>query len=269
MIERILFPVEFSPPCAAMAGFVKRAAEMFGSRVTLVHVCDLTRNNGFELMARTMREVAEEHQAVAEDQLKSFLESDFPADQCSRILRFGEAAEQIAEVARTGGFDLIIMPTHAGRFRRMLLGSTTAKVLNDADCPVMTTQHAESVIPRPLKHRVWVCAIGLSHDSERVLRLASQAADAAGAKLVVVHATHETAEANAGRRIRELVTTVACEVETSIAVGEVKQALLAEACRWAADALIVGRAPRRGALGRMRDLTYSLVRDSPFPVLSV
>ena len=269
MIEKILFPVEFSPLCAAMAGFVKRAAEMFGSRITLVHVCDLTRNNGFELIARSMREVAEDHQAVAADQLKSFLESGFPPDQYSRILRFGEAAEQIAELARTGGFDLIIMPTHAGRFRRMLLGSTTAKVLNDADCPVMTTPHAESVIPRPLKHRVWVCAIGLSHDSERVLRLASQAADASGAKLVVVHATHETAEANARQRLRELVTPFAGEVETSIAVGEVKQALLAEACRWAADALIVGRSPRRGALGRMRDLTYSLVRDSPFPVLSV
>ena len=197
MIERILFPVDFSRPCAAMASYVKRAAEMFGSPVTLVHVCDLTSNNGFELIARTMREVAEGHQAVAEDQLKSFLESDFPAHQCSRILRFGEAAEQITETARTGGFDLIIMPTHAGRFRRMLLRSTTAKVLHDVDCPVMTTQHAESVIPRPLKHRVSVCAIGLSHDSERVLRLASQAADAAGAKLVVVHAAQETDEANA------------------------------------------------------------------------
>ena len=269
MIEKILFPVEFSPPCAAMAGFVKRAAEMFGSRVTLVHVCNLTRNNGFELIARTMREVAEDHQAVAEDQLKSFLESEFPADRCSRVLRFGEAAAEVAELARTGGFDLIIMPTHAGRFRRMLLGSTTAKVLNDADCPVMTTQHAEAVIPRTLKHRVWVCGIGLNQDSERVLRVAGQAAEEAGAKLVVVHATPEVAEANARQRLYELIATVACRVETRIAVGEVKQALLAEACRWAADALIVGRAPRTGALGRMRDLTYSLVRDSPFPVLSV
>ena len=269
MIDKILFPVDFSRRCAAMASYVKRAAEIFGSRVTLVHVCDLTSNNGFELIARTMREVGEERQAVAEDQLKSFLESDFPADKCSRILRFGEAAAEIAELARIGGFDLIIMPTHAGRFRQMLLGSTTAKVLNDADCPVMTTEHAEAVIPRTLKHRVWVCGIDLSQDSERVLRLASHAADEASAKLVVVHATPEAAEANVHRRLQELVTTVACQVETSIAVGEAKQALLAEACRWAADALIVGRAPRTGALGRMRDRTYSLVRDSPFPVLSV
>jgi hypothetical protein len=65
-----------------------------------------------------------------------------------RILRSGEAAAEIAEVARTGGFDLIVKPTHAGRFRRMLLGSTPAKMLNDAECPILTTEHAETKIPR-------------------------------------------------------------------------------------------------------------------------
>ncbi len=269
MIDRILFPVDFSPACAGMAAYVKRAAEMFGSRVTLVHVCDLTSNNGYELIARTMREIAEEHQAVAEAQLMSFLASEFPPDGCSRILRFGEAAAEIAEVARGGGFDLVIMPTHAGRFRRMLLGSTTAKVLNDADCPVMTTQHAEAVIPRPLEHRVWVCAIGLSQDSERVLRVASDAAVTAGAELSLVHAADESPEPTARRRLEALVRAVGCEARVHIVTGPVKQALLDEARRAAADALIVGRTPRSGALGRMRDLTYSLVRDSPFPVLSV
>jgi hypothetical protein len=38
MIEKILFPVDFSPACAAMANYVKRAADLFGSRVTLVRV---------------------------------------------------------------------------------------------------------------------------------------------------------------------------------------------------------------------------------------
>jgi nucleotide-binding universal stress UspA family protein len=42
-------------------------------------------------------------------------------------------AAQIADLARTGEVDLIIMLKHAGRFRQMLLGSTTAKVLNEAD----------------------------------------------------------------------------------------------------------------------------------------
>jgi len=34
----------------------------------------------------------------------------------------------------------------------------------------MTTEHAESAVPRPLEHLVWVCAIGLSDDSESVRR---------------------------------------------------------------------------------------------------
>ena len=64
----------------------------------------------------------------------------------------GDAATRIAEVERERGLDLIVMPTHAGVFRRMLLGSTTAKVLNDADCPVLTTQHAETIVPRRTEH---------------------------------------------------------------------------------------------------------------------
>jgi nucleotide-binding universal stress UspA family protein len=161
------------------------------------------------------------------------------------------------------------MPTHAGRFLRMLLGSTTAKVLNDAECPVMTTEHAESAVPRPLEHLVWVCAIGLSDDSRRVLRLANLHAAAVGAKLSTVHATEEGSEDKARHRLEDLLQAVGCEAEIQIATGRVKDAILGAASRSAADVLIVGRPPSGGSAGRLRDLTYSLVRDSPCPVLSV
>jgi nucleotide-binding universal stress UspA family protein len=269
MIDKILFPVDFSPACAAMAAYVKRAAEMFGARVTIIYVCDLTSHNGFELLARPALDIAEEHEGLARERLDSFLASEFPAPTCARILCSGEAAEQIAEAARAGGFDLIVMPTHAGRFRRMLLGSTTAKVLNDADCMVMTTEHAETEAPRPLDHRVWVCAIGLSEDSERVLRVASRAADSAGARLSVIHAASDDAANDARQRVDEVLRSAGCEAEVHITTGPVKEALLDATRHLAADALIVGRRPRTGGLGRLRDLTYSLVRDSPVPVLSV
>ena len=269
VIEKILFPVDFSASCEAMALYVSRAAEMFGSRVSLVHVCDLASQNGFELLVRLPQEIAEEHQAIAEERLRSFLQVEFPPAACPRILRSGEAAEQIAEVAATGGFDLIVMPTHAGRFRRTLLGSTAAKVLNDANCPVLTTEHAEGKTPRPLEHRIWACAIGLSQDSERVLRLASRAAAAAGAQLSVIHAARDEVAQDARRRLDELLGKAGCGAAVQIAIGPVKEALLEAACRSGADVLIVGRRPRSGAFGRLRDLTYSLVRDSPFPVLSV
>src|SRR5712692_10964648 len=186
-IQNILFPVDFSPSCVAMAANVKRAAAMFGAKVTLVHVFDLYSHDAMQLYVRSLSEVAEEQQNLARDKLNSFLQTEFPVGECPRILLSGVAATQITQLARTNGFDLIIMPTHAGLFRRMLLGSTTAKVLNDADCPVLTTQHAETISPRELEHREWVCAIGLDSDSERVLRYASEAADSFHVNLSLVH----------------------------------------------------------------------------------
>jgi len=269
MIENILFPVDFSAPCASIAPYVKRAAEMFGAQVALVHACDLMSNNGFELVGRNIWEVAEDHRTVAEARLKSFLDSEFPHAACPRILRFGEAAAEIAEVASTGRFDLIVIPTRAGHFRRMLLGSTAAKVLNNADCPVMTSQHAETAVPRTLEHRVWVCAIGLSQDSERILRVASRAAATVGASLSLIHATCDGAEADARRRLEGLLNTVRCEAQLCVTTGPVKQALLDAVRLSAADALIIGRTHRNKRWRRVRGLTEDLVRESPFPVLIV
>jgi len=78
MIEKILFPVDLSPSRAAMAAYVRRAADIFGSQVALVYVCDLTSSNGFELMVRTMRDVAEDHLCIARERLSTFLPSEFP-----------------------------------------------------------------------------------------------------------------------------------------------------------------------------------------------
>ena len=153
LITNILFPVDFSATCVAMASYVKRAATLFGAKVSLMYVFDPASHNGFELyLIRGSEEIAEEHQTIGRDRLNSFLQAEFPISEHPRIVVAGDAATQIAEVAKNG-FDLIIMPTHAGIFRRMLIGSTTAKVLNDADCPVVTSRHAETIAPRPLEHR--------------------------------------------------------------------------------------------------------------------
>ena len=84
-----------------------------------------------------------------------------------------------------------------------------------------------------------------------------------------VHATEEGSEDEARRRLEDLLHAVGCEAEIQIATGSVKDAILRATSRSAADALIIGRQPPGGSSGRLRDLTYSLVRDSPCPVLSV
>jgi len=285
LITNILFPVDFSPSCAAMGAYVKRAAAMFGARVSLLHVFDPASHSGLEMYVRAPGEIAEEREEIARERLRSFLGKEFPAPEYPRLLAAGDAAIRIAEAARKG-FDLIMMPTHAGSFRRMLLGSTTAKVLNDADCPVATSLHAETIAPRPPAHREWLCAIGLSADSERVLRYAHQAAEEAHVHLRIIHAIHaadrslpvrlelaeemETAEMRAAREQMEaLQRRVGSRAPVRIAAGPIKQALIEAARQSDADALIIGRSARPGSEGRLQDLTCAIVRDSPFPVISV
>jgi nucleotide-binding universal stress UspA family protein len=279
MFEHILFPVDFSPSCVAMAAYVQRAASIFGAQVTLVHVCDLASHNGFELYARRPDEIAEDHWSLARNNLDLFLKSEFPDNTYRRLLLAGDAGGVIVETARKGKFDLIIMPTHAGRFRRMLLGSTTTRVLNGADCPVLTTEHAATGKPRSLEHRNWVCGIGLSEDSERVLRYATNASLAAGAKLFAIHVIQmskvdaETRgpseeEQQARQRIAELQNAIGLDASVRVALGPVRETLLHEVRQLSGDVLVIGR-NLHGALGRLEDLTYSLVRDSPCPVVSV
>lgn len=286
LITRILFPVDFSPSCVAMAVYVKRVATLSGAKVSLIHVFDPYSYSGFELILRRSQDVADEHQEIATDRLKSFLKDEFPPSHHPRIIVAGEAASQIAAVAKNDGFDLIIMPTHAGTFRRMLLGSTTAKVLNDADCPVITSHHAETIAPRPIEHREWLCALDLNPDSERLLRFANQAASEIGGQLHIIHAIQasdpdsrtqmDLAEQIHAAEIEQARQHIAAQQQKAgsnatvrIVVGSVKDALIEAAKRYDADVLMIGRSPHPGSHGRLRDLTYAIVRDSPFPVMSI
>lgn len=286
VIEKILFPVDFSHSCVAMAGYVKRSEVLCEAAVSLVHVVDPASYSGLELYTRSPFEVEEEHLAVGRERLASFLAKEFPAAEYPRILVAGDPAAQIAQVAREGKFDLIVMPTHAGYFRQMLLGSTAAKVLDSADCPVLTSRHAETIAPRPLDHREWLCAIGLTANSARVLRFAKEAAAVAHSHLRIIHAVQagekglpvqldleeqiqSVERQQAAERIASLQRSVGLDVPFRIAAGSVKEALLDAARQSDADVLIIGRNPHSGASGRLRDLTYAVVRDSPFPVVSV
>src|SRR5260370_40275367 len=102
-IQNILFPVDFSPSCSAMAPYVKRSAAIFGARGTLVHVFDIYSHEALQLYVRALSEVAEEQQNMARDELNAFLTAEFPVGECPRILLSGVAATQITQLARTNG----------------------------------------------------------------------------------------------------------------------------------------------------------------------
>jgi nucleotide-binding universal stress UspA family protein len=288
-VRKIMFPVDFSISSVAMSPYVERAAKLLGATVSLVHVVDPAAFDVFEayeLYQRPMSEVSEDHKSLARQKLDSFLTKEFPLVECPRILESGDPGTRISELARDEEFDLIIIPTHAGRFRQMLLGSTAAKVLDDAPCPVLTSKHAQMIAPRPLEHREWLCAIELSRYAENVLRTGKRFSEQARANMSLIHVVNEESQAalntlgleqerltketqEAHERLMKLASEVGISAATRIARGPVKKALLQAAAEFDADVLIIGRTSEGESSRRLRDLTYAVVRDSPFPVLSV
>jgi nucleotide-binding universal stress UspA family protein len=150
----------------------------------------------------------------------------------------------------------------------------------------LTTHHAETISPKPLEHRTFLCAIGLRKDSARVLRYATQTSEAVHAALTLIHvltateresaihldlekAGQSAEEQAARRRMEKMQMQVGSRARISIVIGPMKDSLVEAARRLRADVLMIGRSPQPGSLGRLRDLTYAVVRDAPCPVLSV
>jgi len=101
--------------------YVKRAAAIFRARVTLVHVFDLYDRDAVQLCVRPLAEVVEEQQGLARDKLHSFLNSEFPVEECPRVLLLGDAARQCPQSGALG------------RLRDL-----TYAVVRDAPCPVLS-----------------------------------------------------------------------------------------------------------------------------------
>src|ERR1041385_9116982 len=91
------------------------------------------------------------------------------------------------------------MPTHShGPFRQCILGSTTAKVLQDTDCPVLTGVHMEGASTQmadTFNHIL--CAVDLGAHSRNVICWAAEMAAEYGARLSVVNATPAIADLRA------------------------------------------------------------------------
>jgi nucleotide-binding universal stress UspA family protein len=180
-LARILLPVDLSDRCIGEARYAILLAEHFSSKITLLHVLS-------PHLAYHEPEAASVRDRAKRD-LDGFLEAELRHLPVSRVLAEGDPAARIVEYAHSGKFDLIMMPTHGyGPFRRLLLGSVTAKVLHDVDCPVWTGMHMEQRPPVESigLHHV-VCAIDLVPQSTAVLDWASRLAAEFSARLSLVH----------------------------------------------------------------------------------
>jgi nucleotide-binding universal stress UspA family protein len=285
-IKNILFPIDFSERCCGAAPFVHAMAQRFGARITLMSVIPPFWQTGSGDLAGVLAVDMDELKRDAESRLSGAFTREFADLTVDRVVEIGDPAETITCYAHTQGADLIMMPTHGyGPFRTLLLGSVTAKVLHDAQCPVWTGTHIEEA--PALTHaagRNILCAVDATPKSSPLMEWAAEYAKVTGGTLRLVHAVsgvqgwperqldrefEETLRAQARESIEKLQKSVGVKTPLCVAVGEVAGAVREEAERHNSDLIIIGRGLLHETLGRLRTHSHGIIRQAPCPVLSV
>lgn len=259
--KKILFPVDFSEQSRGAARYVEALAGRFNADLTLLNASNPQYND-----------LPLDSPARRRERLETFLAKDFEYLKVQRIMMEGDPAVNIVKYANAEHFDLIMMPTHGlGGFRRFLLGSVTAKVLHDADCPVWTGVHLELAPPLDkLVFKAFLCAVNLDPHSKQVLDCATELAEEYRATLTVVHVAPLMTETESIRwQIGEWLGPTAEKNTVRIETGEIASTIAVVAAETEADLLVIGRNPASGAFGRLRTDAYSIIRKSPCPVISL
>src|SRR5271157_5809315 len=160
-ISKILLPVDFSERSTGAARYAQALARHFQAELIFLHV--LTPPNyefgALEIAGSMLEELYRNRAEQASRELAAFPAAESGLNVRRMVLE-GDPAERIVDLARDEGADIITMPTHGyGPFRRFILGSNTAKVLHDADCPVWTGIHMQEAPAAGVPIHSVLCAV--------------------------------------------------------------------------------------------------------------
>jgi len=267
---KILLPVDFSERSLDAARQAEVLARHFHSEVTVLHVADPHERESGRF----------EPGGVKARELETLLARDFTGASISRIVREGNPTEEILDFAASNHVDLIVMASHAyGPFQSFLVGSVAAEVLREASCPVWVTAHAAQGLP-PI-FRTVLCAVDLGSGSESVVDWAAQFAAAFTARVFAMHVFRSLEsgdqpdspdewlshmERNELGRVKRKLGK---EGQVLFAGGDVPEAVCRQAKGLDADLVVIGRSPKADDVGTARTTSFTIIRESPCPVVSV
>jgi nucleotide-binding universal stress UspA family protein len=299
MTRRILCAVDFSEFSRAALDRAVTLAALEGGALTVLHVNPLVTATGAvpfgpEGPGPFGLHRFDRDEAIAA--LQAFVDADGPPGVPVQF-EAPEAAsihgEILAQADRLRA-DLIVLGTH-GRsgFDRLLLGSTTERVLRRAKVPVLTVPAAEGAraTVRPPFTRI-ICAVDFSESSTVVLDHALAIARAGSGRVTVVHVVEllpvayepmvtppfdatqfrAAVEKAAHAQLQALVPAGlrdVCQLQVTSA-ARAFEGILGTATDWDADLIVIG-VHGRNALDRLLfgSTAERVVRRATCPVLSV
>lgn len=289
--DKIVFPVDFSDASRAMVPHVAAMAQKFNSTVIVVHAFNIVHE--YNLAPRVdapfgpepgeipytpaLRELRE----VRQNRLDEFVQTHFAGIDTKTLVEDGDPGLAIEWAVKHEQAGLVMISTKGrGRFRRMLMGSLTAKVLHDVDCPVYTSPHVPGGKPvAPGGFKTILCAVRMEPESEAALKITACLGKAFAARVCLLHVHTPGESKERGEKMPQsmqeaferAVGGTDCAVTTQVRVLEagVPEGIRKTAVEEAADLLVVGRGHARGSVSHIWSHMYRLIRESPCPVLSV
>ena len=292
--KKILFPVDYSPSCTAVVPYVTDMMRHFSAELTLVHAYallpwfinrDIEGVLVYSDLAYADPKIAEEARRIEEMRLIDFKVKMFPGRHVEALAEEGEAGSVIHSVLQHQGADLVMMPTRGcGPLRRFLMGSVTAKVLHDVSAAVWTGVGSAIAGHTPaVPYKSILCALDQTVEAEAVLRAAAALAKSYKAGLTVLHVLEmppSTPELDfspyrkdlidaAHAHMRDLKNRLNLDATDVVVDTGISEGISSEVVSRKADLIVVGRGHDQGILSRVWSRLYTVVRDSPCPVLSV
>src|SRR6478752_4285129 len=139
----VLFPFDYSDQCRHAAQSVQRLVQKTGAQLTILNIVgDSSANYPASAAFLVPERERDEIVAASTRFLREYTSKAFEGCPANLVCQMGDPAREIIRFAAENQVDLIMMPTAGcGRFRRLLLGSVTAKVLDEVNCAVWTDAH--------------------------------------------------------------------------------------------------------------------------------
>jgi len=158
----------------------------------------------------------------------------------------------------------------------------TTKILHDVGCAVWTATAGALATVKP-GYKSVVCAVDDSQEALSVIKAGAALASSYNAKLAVVHvlglppmsmeidyaSIRNDLQAAAEQKLRERIASLQVDAAHAVIEGNIANALHDWASTQQADLLVVGRGHAQDGLSRVWSNLYSIVRESPCPVLSI
>lgn len=143
IFSEILVTTDFSPAAKVAYDLATYQAKAVSAEMTLVSVF-----SPFELPAVLQRQISgaeqlhrlkEEYQHEMQKRVEEAAREGFHRQSVKAVALFSPSpAKAITTYAKENGVSLIVMASHGrGALKSFIVGSTTQKVIQDSDCPVL------------------------------------------------------------------------------------------------------------------------------------